>query len=447
MIDKPESLTAVLKIKLGKCLTGPTKRMAADLHAATQLFNAARNRMVRYWERYCEDHPEVIQLGKRPGDVLLKLPQGFSTQLYHAGRETSPKLNSIIVAQASNTILAAHILKRTPWNHQGQARRMWQAILGNEAARPCFRECGLAAPNKTTRLDYDDHHATLTFALWSKQAGRKQTQASCRIAIGRMPRGLKNIIRRVCLGENGWKLCDSEIVWKEGRRRGRGTWFFHMAYQRPPLAEQLRPDNVATLQSMDGTASHPFEVFKDLEFAWRLGDVNVLQAKYQQLETRRLVMRNRYRDAGSGRKGHGRKRIEAAIRPVSRQSRDLMERFAKNVVAQAVKYCRRHDCGALVFDRPRTRQKACGWFAAKEIPFDWTRFEAQLKHRCHLFGIRLLASADVVALGGVEKSPQSGKGKGGAAKVAKKPARVAKVRKVKGDSATHESANGQPAHV
>lgn len=390
MLDKTENRTAVLKIKLGASLTGPTKRLVADLHQAAGLFNVARNRMVRFWERYCEDHPEVLADGK------LNLPKGFTTQLYHAGREAAPALSSIIVAAASNTILGAHLLKRTPWNHRGLCKRVWQAVLGNEIARPCFRECGLAAPNKTTKLSLGADHATLTFALWSKQASRKHTQGSCRLAMRLLPGGLKAIIRRVANGENDWRLCDSELVWKEGKRRSKGTWYYHMCYQRPPLPEKLNPERTAQLHFLSGEADKPFEVGMDTGFPWKLGDVAVLQAKYNQLETRRLVLRHGYRDAGSGRKGHGRERIESAIRPVSRQARMLMERFSKNVVAQVIKYCRRYECGTLTWDKPHTKAKLAGWFAAKGIPFDWTRFDAQLEHRCWLYNIRIVASAEVV---------------------------------------------------
>ena len=53
-----ETTTGVIEMKLGFCLTAPTKRAAADLHDLAHQCNVVRNGVTRAWERWHEDNPD-----------------------------------------------------------------------------------------------------------------------------------------------------------------------------------------------------------------------------------------------------------------------------------------------------------------------------------------------------------------------------------------------------
>ena len=451
--EKPEVRKVVLKLKLGSCLTSPTKRGAADLHEAALLYNRAQTAMVRHWERHCEatlgtvetihckgipngrlnpktgkrtapSPPREIRVLVMPTEIVeqYELPPKFTTELYHVGRLLAPRLSPSSLSLASNTILGAHVNKRTPWNHRGKARRAWQAILAGEAVRPCFREKAIGVANKTTTLLYEANKATLTFALWSNQSGRKVLSPTWRIETRQLPRGLRKIVRQVATKQ--WKLCDSELVWHAPRsRRGRGYWAFHMCYERPPYKEKHDAKRIATLKLLGGEGERPFEVAGPDCFPWKVSDTRALLVTYRHLEAVRLARRSKYRDAGSGSKGHGRGRIEETIAPVSRAAKALMERYSKACVAEIVRYCIRHDCGTLVFDSPRTKQKAAGWFAQREIPFDWTQFCSRLKYRAWLRGIRVVKDGEKNSTTARTAEPDDGKGVASTVKKSGKPRR------------------------
>lgn len=404
MKDKPENRTAVIKLKLGACLTAPTKRGVADLHEAARLFNIAQNVMIRHWEKWCENNQNAFDMPGHPG-CKMQLPNGFSNVLYHQARAVVPQLASNIINGAPKNILGKkQLLKKFPRIKGGCAVRVWQAVLWNEAARPCFRGSGFYVTNKSV-LSYGDDHATVTIPVWSKQAGRKNTSHTFRIETRQLPRGLKNIVRKVSTGEGDWKFCDSEMVYHPSKkRRGKGDWFLHLCYQRPPINERHNPDRVATVTLLGKDEPAPFEVSTEGTFPWKIPRIPTAMVEaFRRLESRRLAMRNKYRDAGSGVKGHGRARIEGAIRPVSRAVKAIMERFVKLVVSRAIEYCRRYDCGTLVFVPPRTREKSAGWLAQHGVDWDWTRFQSLLSHRCWLFGIAMVnepPASGVVVQGG-----------------------------------------------
>jgi hypothetical protein len=100
-------------------------------------------------------------------------------------------------------------------------------------------------------------------------------------------------------------------------------------------------------------------------------------------------MRHRHRDGSSGRRGHGRQRVELAIRPVSRAVDKLLHRVQWRVVAKVIEYCIRENCGAVEWSDPSMRQRARSWFASRKLPWDWTGFASRLTHKLWVNGIEI----------------------------------------------------------
>lgn len=416
----PETRTAVLKLRFGDCRTCPTKRMVADLHRASALFNTSRNAMIRYWERWCEDNVftrrDVRIKGKtvtvkdddgkvlrvippQPRDIAVReafvpdnyqLPKGFSTELYHAGRVAAGDLLAPnAVAAASNEILS-FVNKTLPYAPGRRHRRVWQAILGSECSRPEFRATDFVVPNQNAKLTLKDDGYHFTFPVWSSQAGRKNTSYACRLATRRLTAGYKAILFNVANGT--YKLCDSELIFHEGTRQKPGFWALHLCYQRPQEPLGLDKSRVATFVPQKGEAEQPFEITCADAFPSQIGDAFVLQHEYRRLDDRRFHMRKTHRNRTSGRRGHGRQRIESAVRPVTRAVRQLMHRFSWHVVSEVVRYCVRHNCGTVLYDEPAVQARAGLWFAKHDIPYDWTGLVNRLKHKLWLADIELRES-------------------------------------------------------
>lgn len=376
-MDKPESNAVVIKLRLGACLTGPTKRLAADLHEAAQLYNVARNAIVRAWERNAE---------AKPADA--KFSESWPANAYQEAWHTVPTLARKIVSAATQEV-SAKLRARTPYNHPGKARYVWQAMLAFETSRPCYRGKELPVPCQDAKLCLNDSGYTLKFPVWSEASGRQKLSHTCRIPTHRLPPGYKrhllNIVNR------DWKLCDSKLHWHEPKsRRGKGHWAIHLVYLRPqePL-KGLDKTRVAKLTLQGGDGKAPFEIATDGAFPWSVGAAKVMQSEFSRLETRRLAMRARHRDKSSGRRGHGRQRVEESIRPTTRAVKELAHRMQWHAVSEILKFCERYQCGTVEWSDPSMGQRANCWLSKNGVQWDWTGFQSRLKHKLWVNGVDL----------------------------------------------------------
>lgn len=460
-----EGCTGVLEIKLGACLTAPTRRFHADLLAVAHALNRSRTLAVRAWERWREDNPDwhPPRLTTKAGEAKTfrgravyanqPLPDEApefvnpdsgkpvkpTTWLYHRLRAAAPAVASNVLASVSQAVYAS-LRSNTPWDHWGEAVYRWQAILLGEASRTRYSSLDLPVPHKDATLALSaptaadrgrvlvsgaaakdlmarlaKSSAVLRVPLFSTAAGRANTAHVCRIEVRQLSRGNRRVLRKVAAGE--WKYQDSRLVYKEGRGSGRGAkrprggaWFFQLTYRQPRFDLGLDRERVARLTALPKGASHPFRV-DGPEFvegggarpSWTLGDVKTLVCSHQRLATRRAEMRRRYHDAGSARRGHGRARFEPVPQAQTRAVRDLAERFVDSLVAELVKFCRRHDCGTVDYAEPSLAWRPTqSWFAGAPNPipngapvavcFDWTSLMSHVAHKCDLYGIKLLVN-------------------------------------------------------
>lgn len=318
-----ESTIGVLEMKLGFCLTGPTKRAIADLHEIAAQCNVVRNGVLRHWERWREDHPDwkPEQRRDRKGDakvarkmiveeswrvkqvkeMLLKneafekdngeifhknkkiakfvdsailehpgFSQDLENEMYHKGCELEPNLGCTIVASLRSEVID-RLKTRMPYNHKGTAQYRWEAILKYECARDCYRTISIPAPNSTTVVGYE--------GLLSRDISKGVTERLKTLA-------KSNAIVRLQLfsRDSGRKNVD-HVFWIEARQLPRGKkailkrivsgewklcdskvvykrdgWYYQMTYKQPQKSLKLNPKNTATLVMNSEFSSHPLSI-------------------------------------------------------------------------------------------------------------------------------------------------------------------------------------------
>jgi hypothetical protein len=447
---RQSSVPGLIRLKLGACRTGPTKRLAADLHAAARLCNVARNAMSRAWLRWREDHPGWQAPPALNDDGTPKLTRGgapvpvcpayplfvtragepgefrqyevpgrrrkewrradgtrgvsFSTYLYHAGRAAAPALSPELVSMCSREVVA-RLRAAMPYNHEGEARQRWQAVLWHEANLDTSRSLSIPVPNNKAAVCYAGEWGgrpsalaraardrlglfgasgcAAAFPLFAATAGRAWPAPVASLVVRPHTPGNRAVVRRVARGE--WPMADSKLAYDE--RRG---WSLHLSYRRPgeSLPESGSP-GVATLAA-EAEGDYPFTVSGASEKPWRVGHGPLLARVFNRLDRRRRDMREDYGTAGPGRRGHGRSRNERDIRPVTRQVQHLVNRVQAQAAAEVVRYCERYQCGTLVWREPHIARRGSLWFAKNKVQWNWTGFGQRLEHQCQRAGIRVI---------------------------------------------------------
>jgi hypothetical protein len=420
---KEKTNPGVVELKVGASLTGPTKRMVADLHSVALDLNKAKNAMVRHWQRWHEDHPEwkpepIVDKKGNPkfskkNQPLTKDPftSDIQKEMYKHGREVVPHIYSGLVAGVCREVIAS-LKGRTPYNHPGLATFRWEAILWNEVAAPSFRELEIPVKKSISAICYEGDNTNqlnkksfgkeltkriekvgqsscvLYFPLFSDASGRKEKHGLCRLEIRQRKKGQRRTVRRVCQGE--LKLSDSKIVFKEGRKK---AWSFQLTFEQEVENLGLNKDNIAVLVPCPGDSDNPFKLEFPNGKSWYLGKGKALEGEYSRLQTRRRMLQMRYKTAGSGSKGHGRKRFYGKLAPHSRAAKDLTERIIKMTVADIIRGCIQNDCGRIMYREPtKPLRTSKVWFAQRatwpfKIPFNWTGLEAQLANKAAISGI------------------------------------------------------------
>lgn len=402
-----DSGVGLLEVRLGACLSSPSRRMVADLDDTAQQCMTIRNAALRWWQRWREDNPTWEPVKKE------LLPSEVSNLMRAAMVSAHPGVGSSIVTQCIGNV-TDNLLSRMPWNHHGKARYRWQAILWHEVNASTFQEQVIPLHNSTLRLCYvgemagaqkgpvatqvlecGQSSAVAAFQLFSKNSGRDSTNVIARIEARQLTPGNRLVLRRVALGE--WKMRDSSIVYKEGKARGKqrrkakhnGAWFLQLCYHQPRVLFGLNKDRVATLDPQLPSGSRPFIIRAGGSTRFLSRATPMMVAETHRLAVRRAHLRKRYPVRGHGPRGHGRQRFERDNRPLTRAIRDLAERFIDGMVAEVVQFCKDQDCGTVCYYEPAVQSRTRYWFAGHDVYFDWTSFWTKLQQKCWHHGIEL----------------------------------------------------------
>lgn len=276
-----DSSVGIIKLRLGACLTGPTRRMVADLDRASELCGLIKTAMVRAWERWREDHPEwtpepVMKddapVLDRNGQPILrnyplpaKMPVdrqvrcrsckssgrkdglpcercrgiGYvkhvsgATWLGELATHEYPGLAAKIVSTLGQDVYS-DLCDKMPYNHAGQAKYRWQGPLMNEAHRACYRWQPIPVPCQDSALAYVGFLSTkLSPGVAARVAACGKSSAVIRFPLWSRESGRDELaciarveVRQLTAGNRRllrriaigeWPLCDSTLVYHGDR--------------------------------------------------------------------------------------------------------------------------------------------------------------------------------------------------------------------------------------
>jgi len=387
----------IVSVKLGAFVGMPSRRGYAALEQGRRDCCKARNAAIEHWLLWRRQHPQwkpgdlynappakinrkAKPNGKPPKDSPLGPRLFLSRELYAAATTAAPNVAGALASSCVQEV-TKRLKANTPYDHDGSARWIWQAILAHEVSVPTWRKGRVPMPARSARLEYDDDHCTLRFPLLSKASGYSTLSPTVRLHAKDLSRGNRRLLRQLADGSR--KMLDSAICEKAGK------WYARLCYEVPVAACGFATDRVMTLWPSMPEGKRPLRLtWVDIEGgkrSWDLGDGLPLVAEYRRLIARNRAIRYRSRD-GCGR-GHGKERVYRVLRPITRAVRDTFDRFHKQTIARLIRATLEAECGALVYREPTKPVRERTWFAAQDVPFGWAEFEARLQFKAKSAGL------------------------------------------------------------
>ena len=398
----------VLPIKLGSCLTAPTKRFLADLREVAeanvrQITMSYFNWAIWQLKREFSEPPE--------GEEAFWNSE-ISKQLFAdcTGLETH-----INTTQASNCVqvVKANLKTNTPWNHIGIAKKVHEAIILHESSLPGSRDLFVSAKKGSIAVSYrgryhgsekrlkslgGDHCAILMIPMFSNKSGRGQKWHACRLEVRQISRGNRELLAKIVSGE--YALCDSKIQYIDPRRSRRPEkqtgWILNLSYKQPPLKSRLNPDVLAELVVCPDRMEQPFRISHGNR-SWQLGHSRLLVSEYRRMDSVRAVRKTKWRNSEIVRRGHGRAKINEIIGKSTRGLQLLYRSHQYLIIREALKFCIRNGVGTIEYREPSQGWRrppdtmrgrlSTNWFFGHNIPFEWTDFLKKLKDKAGRLGI------------------------------------------------------------
>jgi len=346
----------------------------------------ARNAAVEDWLLRMRGKPETAKQSTR----LCKhakhegKPKSESTKLYHAITAAVPELgttNASMLASAISSHLSAKVDWRRGKSPDGTTPKRKDAILAYEDRVPFFTGDCIPVRSKDSTLAVSDGQWSLTV----RRPLRDLDYLAGDIASRGLSPGIKKILAAVATGER--KFADSQIL-----LTSKG-WMWHLPVQFE--ADQLDATTEAHLWPVIGAekngrqADRPFAIhLPNQQRPWYAGDGRYLLAQTQRLIGLKKQIGWRYRQRMGA--GHGRQKIDAAVRRRSKQLDNIRAEVRRRAIADIVSQCVRAKCGKLVYHEPTNPAKDRLWFAAMQLDWDWTRFGVDLKNAAARKGVEVV---------------------------------------------------------
>lgn len=401
--------SAIMKLNLGACLTRPTKRAHRILEQTALDCDRARNAMLRYWLRWMEEHPDyepqqrtdktgrpkVTKQGK-PVMESPGMPQCVQRDMTHYAGEKCPSLARKVIADCAKDV-TAFLEARMPYNHDGPSRLKWEALLNYEISPASFRSRTIPTPKQDTPICYrggivadrqvssgirgrllavGESSAAARFVVFSRQSGYDHSDLMFRLNVDPLTSGQKRVLRNIVAGELPY--CDSKLIGDDG------VWTWYLSWKPPVDDLGLDTERTAVLRPLPWTdkSDKPFELVFPEGHRWTLGDAKPLRAEYERIVARRATLRAKYMHR-EGSRGHGKSRFYSKLRPYSRAVEHCVDLFCRNLRAEIIRGCQRHNCGRLEYREPTkpVRNHPAVWFNRYHIPFPWDVFGRNLSQK------------------------------------------------------------------
>lgn len=401
--DDGMQLANTTDIRLGACLSGPTKSMMADLDNLSRQCSQCRNACCEWIVNWLRGHP-----GEKPEGKKKLLPNEVYNQMRAWLVEKFPRIPSLMVngcIDDVNRVLCANTPKTG--RRRFLERYQWEAVVNHSVQIPDFSNT-LSIPinPKTVHFCYAGkmagaHNgsvggpvfragksaAVMSFLAFSKKSGRENTNLIFRIETRQKSPGDRKALQAVAAGD--LVMAGSKIIYREEKR----AWFINLCYMRKPTpltsiregkdsGIPLTKENTAIIEVMPKGSASPFKIIASRGGRWYLSDgAELLKREWHRLIELREKLRADYGDTGTGRKGHGRKRFEMVLKKKTHQMNCHKTNYCRVVINEVLRFLRRFDCGTVVYNEPSQKAKDNSWFSENDIPFPWAIFSSQLANK------------------------------------------------------------------
>ena len=301
-----------------------------------------------------------------------------SSKLYQAARAVAPELGSTPASMLASQ-LHSHLGAKVDWRRgkteDGKRPRRRDEILAyNE--RPPFRTTDeIPLHNRTVKVSCAD---TLSISVSGLGCG-VEGPLTLDLSLREISPGHQLILRD--LAAKTRKLADSKLVENDG------DWFWHV----PVMFEtEPRSEIEAMLVPKIGDdgerqSDRPFELHLPNGRNWYVGDGRYLLAQVQRLVGLRKQIGWRYRQRMGA--GHGRKKVDEAVRRRRAQQQNVVAEVRRRAIADIVRQCVRQNVGTLFYREPSLPLRKKCWFDVSGVEWDWTRFGGDLKNAAARQGI------------------------------------------------------------
>lgn len=359
---------SILKLKLVDPPLEELERIAA-------LVRLGRNAGVEDWLLRQRGKSETAKQSKesprKPGQSL-----GESTKIYHGISAVVPELGSDVVASIAKGIWS-NLGAKLDWRRRdGKPKKRMDAIVAYEDRPPWFTGTEIPVANKYAKVELGDElHLTVNNLVKPYEPLRLQ------LSLKGVPPSIKKRIRRVLSGE--LKFSDSRLL-KKGEK---WIWFWPISEEKPGVFSDreliLTPQfNEAKTRQSD----KPFFTTSPDGRIWWLGDGRMIVAVTLRLIGLRKAI-GYLKKNGLMASGHGRGKVDIAIRKRRTQERHMRHEFRHKLINDIIKQCIRHQCGTIIYREPTGPAKDKCWFERIELDFDWTSFLGDLKNSAARRGI------------------------------------------------------------
>jgi len=324
-----------------------------------------------------------------PKDPPYAPREFLSRELYGVGIKAAPLLNTSVLSscvQEASKRLAANV----PYDHDGDARWTWQAILASEVSLPTWRFGRIPVPRGNAKLVYDDTGCWLQFPLLSKQSGYKRLSQTVGLLCGKLTGGNRRLLKRLADGTQ--RLADSQLIERDG------NWYAQLVYDVSVEGSGLPKDRPLTLVPGGPEDEWPFRVqWIDTEGQSHnrtFGRCKPLIAEYRRIVARRRGIQYQRRLKESGK--HGKDNYFGALRQLSRYVGNICTLWQKQFIADVMKLAIQEECGAIVYREPTKPVRERVFFARQDLPFNWTAFAGRLKFKAVTKGLEYSTSRNAM---------------------------------------------------
>lgn len=351
-------------------VTPAADQAPAFLHAA-ELQRKAYNIAVDDW--ICRHRGRAKETAKQRKPGAKGKEPVESTKLYRYVVDLVPELSAINVSAACQMV-TSNLSAKMDWRKQdgekGKQLKRQDAVLAYDDRPPYLTALQMQMHYSQVRLTVGDD---ITAVIKPLRNAPLQFTVSGR----RLPARYRKWLAEMASGKR--KLPCSYLAWNDNKSQ----WYWYVSVSLE--SSDADPSRQAVLTPNHDANDRPFRLLFDDSRPWGVGDGRYLKAQTARLVGLRKQIGWRYRNGNGA--GHGRKKIDAAVRKRRLQQRNVNDEFRRRMINDIARQCKRRQCGVLVYRKPSNPVKEVLWFAEAGVEFDWTRFETDLKNVLARHGI------------------------------------------------------------